>query len=200
MIIIVNDDHLYEPYNIILYIDDPSMDAWTYDPLQHTWIDAIFKITISHWSPLMFPNNSLLLKGKKQGFLKGLPKKSLPLVGQTPGSAILMKPPCPWRDFAVFRLVNLISAPYENLRLPSNGLSFTPVRKLCIFRLNCKQIFGAPYFFIFFFAFHATLLTQNKNNARQPLMFHILRSDHVFILFNNTVFEDFSDSPSTLVI
>ena len=53
MIIIINDDRFHEPYNIILYIDDPFMDSWTYDPLQLTWIDAIFKITISHWSPLM---------------------------------------------------------------------------------------------------------------------------------------------------
>ena len=52
MIIIDNDNHFHELYNIILYIDDPFMDAWTYDPLQLTWIDAIFKITISHWSPL----------------------------------------------------------------------------------------------------------------------------------------------------
>ena len=27
MIIIDNDDHFHEPYNIILYIDDPFMDA-----------------------------------------------------------------------------------------------------------------------------------------------------------------------------
>ena len=54
MVIIVtgNDDHFHEPYNIILYIDDPFMDAWTYDPLQLTWIEAIIKITINHWSSL----------------------------------------------------------------------------------------------------------------------------------------------------
>ena len=49
----------------------------------------------------MSANNSLLLQGKKQGILKGTKKKSPP-VGQTLGSAILMKRPCPWGgDFAV---------------------------------------------------------------------------------------------------
>ena len=34
-------------------IDDGFMDAWTYDPLQVNSTDAIFKITICHWSPLL---------------------------------------------------------------------------------------------------------------------------------------------------
>ena len=63
--------------------------------------------TIKEYRSAPKNNNSSLLQGKKQGILKYTKKKKKsppPPVGQTLGSAILMKRPCPWGgDFTVSR-------------------------------------------------------------------------------------------------